>query len=454
MKLLKNSYWLKSGIYTFFQRFSVAFFGFINFYILVREFSIDEYGVYMLFVSVGSLLEVIRNGFIRNALVKHLSSCEEAEKIEISSASLMLNILLTLLMVLFLILFAETLSIFWSSPQLQSLFYIYILTNLTMIAFSHLEYIQQAHFSFKGIFYGHFVRRGLFFSYILVTFLFSLEITLNDLAYFDLFAVVIGTAVSFYFCKSYLNFSFKMNLQWFKKLFHFGKYTFGTNISTMVFKNIDQWMLGRMVSPAAVAIYNPALRVSNLVEVPTLSVSSIVFPKMSQRILTEGEGAAKYLYEKSVGLIMAIMLPVIFFIILFADYVILFIADDKYLETVPILQITIFYTIFIPFSRQFGVILDAIGKPKINFYFVVINAVLNVISNYFFINAFGLMGAAYGTLLTYGVGFLIIQTVLKVQLKVKTFNVFRYAWNFYIDGYQYILGIMKNKIISEKQKIK
>jgi O-antigen/teichoic acid export membrane protein len=180
-----------------------------------------------------------------------------------------------------------------------------------------------------------------------------------------------------------------------------------------------------------VTILNPALRIANLVEVPTDTLTSILFPKLSERIAKEGPGAAKYLYEKAVGTITAFMIPVVAFFILFAEPIIKFIAGPGFDETVPILQITMLYGLIIPFNRFLGITLDAIGKAKINFLFVLRNAALNVISNYFFITHFGIIGAAYGTMTTYVVITIINQVYLHIYLRIKVLNVIRHLFEAY-----------------------
>ncbi|MEQ9413597.1 MAG: polysaccharide biosynthesis C-terminal domain-containing protein, partial [Cyclobacteriaceae bacterium] len=119
------------------------------------------------------------------------------------------------------------------------------------------------------------------------------------------------------------------------------------------------------------------------------------------------------------GVILALMLPAVVIIFFLPGTIISLIASDKYLSAVPILQITIFYTLFLPFARQFGTILDSVGLPNINFYITAGNALMNVILNYVFIRSFGMIGAAYGTLLTYLLGFILMQVVIRQKLKVE-----------------------------------
>jgi O-antigen/teichoic acid export membrane protein len=97
-----------------------------------------------------------------------------------------------------------------------------------------------------------------------------------------------------------------------------------------------------------------------------------------------------------------------------------------------VLQITMLYGLMIPFNRFLGITLDAIGKAKTNFFFVLRNATLNIISNYFFISHFGIIGAAYGTFTTYVLVLIINQIYLHYFLNVRIRNILRYLVESYV----------------------
>jgi O-antigen/teichoic acid export membrane protein len=162
------------------------------------------------------------------------------------------------------------------------------------------------------------------------------------------------------------------------------------------------------------------------VEVPTDTLTSILFPKLSERLAKEGPEAGRYLYEKAVGTIAAFMLPVVLFIILFANPLVKFISGPGFGETVPILQVTMLYGLIIPFNRFFGITLDAVGKAKTNFLLVFASAIMNVFSNYFYIRNFGTIGAAYGTLTTYLFMLVYNQAFLHKHMGVRLRNILRH----------------------------
>jgi O-antigen/teichoic acid export membrane protein len=442
LKKINGSYWLRSGSYTFLNKVFVTLFGFINFYILIRVLSKEDFGAWVLFLSIASLMELIKHGFVRNPLIRYLAIYPE-KTASIQTASIVLNTVVGLLEVGVLLLCSVFLADFWDSPQLKSLFLIYTLSTSLLVPINHFDVVQQAKLEFKGTFVSNFVRHFGLFLFIVGSTALGTGLHLDALAYAQMIAIFISGFVSFFYARRYLNFASKLNWAWFRELRSYGFFTFGTNVSSMINKSIDSWMLGKLISPAAVTIFNPALRISNLVEVPTETLTSIMFPKLSERIAKEGPSSARYLYEKAVGTITAFMVPVVIFFIVFADPIIYFVAGPGFEQTVPILQLTMLYGLIIPFNRFLGITLDAIGKAKTNFLFVLRNAVINIISNYFFISEFGIMGAAYGTLTTYVLVTIINQIYLSSFLNVRLTSIFRHFLESYVKVFSTGVKILK-----------
>ncbi len=446
MALAKNPYWLKSGFYSIAQNALILVFNFGSFFILVRLVSVEDFGAWNLFLAIISVMEVFRYGLLRNSLIKFIASNKQELHGEINTASLLLNSLTTFLGFFILIGFSTKLSELWGVDGLARMFWIHGLTAVFLVLFTQFDYLHHAHLNFKAVFWPNIARKGIFFFFVAFAYFLNIQVDLIQLVWFQAVATFLAALISYFMIKDYLILSAKVSMIWIKKQFDYGKYVLGTNLSSMLYKSIDQFMLGALMSTEAVAKYSIAVRVTNLVEVPTTAISTIVFPQSVKRLQSDGEASVKYLYEKSVGVILALMVPAALFILLFPGFVIWIVAGDKYSDTAAMLQVTILYTLFVPFARQFGSILDSMGLPKINFYFTGLSMLLNVISNYFFIKHFGMIGAAYGTLITYFISFIVMQIVITKRLNVNTFNTLRYMFEFYKSIFNtLIVRLSKNR---------
>jgi lipopolysaccharide exporter len=435
----KDHYWLKSGFFSVLQNMSSVIFGFGSFYLLVRILPTKaDFGAWALFTTVTAIMEVTRNGLVQNALIRFLSLSPAEEHPDIVSASFANSGILTILAIILNISFAHYLSKSWHAPQLEYMFYVYSIVYLLSGALAQFQFIEQANLKFNGIFITNFVRQAPFFFYIVFCYLFKIPIKLINLVYVQTVCLLASTLLSWFFVRQYLRFSFTYQPEWMKKLFAYGKYAFGTAISSTIFGSIDQIMLGSLMSTVAAGAYNIAMRVTNLVEIPTGAIAAIVFPQSAKRIGSEGPDAVKYLYEKSVGVLLAILLPGLLFLLFFPGFSIDMIAGKKYAEAIPILKVTVRYCLFVPYGRQFGIIIDSMGNSRLTFIIVLICASINVVLNYEFISHWGVIGAAYATLTANIIGFLIGQVILRKELKVNILNTFIYAIKFYPELFQKI----------------
>jgi O-antigen/teichoic acid export membrane protein len=281
------------------------------------------------------------------------------------------------------------------------------------------------------LFFVNLLKQGGLLVYVLTSFAIGSTVTLEGLALSQFGGAVASCLLSYAYVRGLLTFSWKLNGKWVRELYHYGKFTFGTNVSSMIIKNMSSWLLGRMISVNAVTIFNPAIRVSNLVEVPNDTLSSIYFPRVSRDVAEQGTKAVKRRYEMAVGALLAMVIPCALLMIMFAPLVISIIAGPGFEDTVPILRITMVYCMLLPFNRFFGVTLDAIGRAKVNFRMVMVTAVLNLVNCLVFIYFFGTIGAAYGTLLTYFIMFIANQIYLNRRFGITVSGVVVEMFRFY-----------------------
>lgn len=421
--------------------------------ILLRSFAdkTETYGVWVLYLMVAAFIEVSRNGLIQSAKIKFLSGATPEDYRKIATASAGLNLMLSSLIAVFLLTASPWLGHLLKAPGLDRLLQIYLLTNLALIPYVQFNFLQQANLSFRGIFVANFIRQGLFFGFIALTVLSGHSLKLENMAWAQCVIAALASGVAWYFARPYLQYSTKLDTLWLGRLFRFGIYSFGTNLSTMLYKTIDRVMLGillptQAVAMQAVAVFDPAMRITNIMEIPIHAMAAMTFPQSARRMAEEGKEAVKHLYEKSVGTVLAVLLPLCIAVMAFPDLCILIVAgkSESFRGAAAVLQVTILYTLFVPYGRQFGIVMDSIGKPKVNFAFVLSGAIANIISNYFFIREFGMIGAAYGTLLTLFLKFVVQQYILYRLLGIRTLRPLYYSWEFARKSFAFGLQVIRN----------
>jgi lipopolysaccharide exporter len=432
---MKVSASIKSSFFAMLQRFSLMFFGLGSFLVLVRVLTEEEMGVWALFLTITSATEVARAGMIKNGLIRYLNSePDKGQHVRIEVASIALHCIITLLLILAILLFAKPIAQALDTPLLESMLYYYIITAIFLVPFSHYVFLQQSHSDFQAVFYGYLVRQSLFFVFIIMALFTGRDFAnLNMLAIFQGITLAAATLAIYFQTRKYISPGFVLDLSWVNKLWKYGRYVFSTNVSALIFSSTDHIMVASYVSTAGVAYYNTAVRVSNLLEIPSSALSEVVFPKSVRAMADGGLASVKALYERTVGTILAIAIPMSVGVILFPELIIRIIAGEKYLPAVYILQITVLYGLLQPFSRHFGNTMDSIGKPQVNFLITAIVALLNIGFNYFFIMRYGLAGAAYAHFGLLLCQFLHHPDLAFFMLKVNPFETFKYIFLFYPD---------------------
>ena len=433
----------------------MLFFNLGTVFILWRVLDKPTCSIWVIFLLITSFIEVGRTGLLQNGLMTYIGQTPQSEHAKINTASLFLSLILSVLFSIFLLTSGSWVGHFFNQnpetiAQIASLLSIYAGTTLVLSGLYQFNFIQQANLDFRGLFWSSFIKNGLLFFYVLYLKLTNNAFNLNHLAICQWVAAIPATLAAYLFAHKYFVLDKKLDWHWVKKLFHYGKYTFGTNMATMTYKNVDRLILSMFLLDK-VSTYDLAIKINTLTEVPTMTLAAILFPKSAQNASkiqnNEGVNTAKYLYEKSVGVLLAILLPAVLFVLIFADLIIWVIGSEKYMESAPILRVTIFYGVFMAFAMQFGTILDSIGKPKLNFYITLLGAVINLSFNFIFIKWLGLYGAAYGSLTAMTIMFIIMQIILNRLLGIKAWHTLNYMMAFYKEIWEKLSVFLNKKAL-------
>lgn len=445
---------LNHGVYSLLNRFAIVGFSFINVMLIVRMISKEVIGVWVLYTTVTAIIEMVRAGFVRNPLIITLiTHTKPEEKTEVIGTSFTLHIILAGFLSLLLLGTSASMETFWHAEGLATLFSIYAIQNIALIGFFHAEYLQTALLKFDAVFHCNLVRQGVPSLYILVSYLTGLPISLTSIAIAQIAGVVAGGIVGYLFLNREFVIGLRLKWSMMVRLFNFGKYTLGTNISSTVLRSTDSWMLGKLVSPAAVAIYSPALKLANIFEVPTLSISNFIFPQIATKMKQSGAEGVKELYLKSVSLILALTIPIMAPLFFFPDFFVGNIFGVDYLDASPILQVTVMYSLIVPFNRQYGTTMDALNKPKLNFYLLLMATLLNAVLNFFMLKWFGIIGCAYATLASFSILFILNQIVMFRMFNVNTLHVFPYIFQWYVTAIDFSLSIVQKRLALLIKKI-
>lgn len=429
--------WWRSTALTLLEKGSGMVFALGTAMVLLRSLSKTEFATWGLFVLITYFLEMARSGLIQNGLVRYLSLNRYAEQTyrEIATASLALNLAFSLVSNLVLWGITGWLVRAYEAPGLRELLPVYYATNIVMAGFYHLNFVQQANWEFRGIFWSTFFQRGGLFFWSLICVFFEWPLALPPLAWALFAGSALGALVSSIYARPFLRHGWPIRMGWIQELAGFGKYVLGTNLSTMFYKNIDKLTIGSVLGPEAYAVYDAAGRITQLVEAPSFSVAAVVFPQGAQRMEQEGASGIKRLYERSVAAVLAIILPFVLAVWLFSEPIVWIVAGDAYAESANLARLTALFGLFLPFAVQFGTILDSTGRPATNLAYTFFTAVLNFGLSFWLVGEIGIVGAAVASLIGYVISFVLMQRLLYRDFGIQAWKAFVFIPEIYKMGW-------------------
>lgn len=454
MKKFLSSFWGKSLLFTILNRFSIILFGVVSFFVLVRHITPEENGIWSLYLTIITLVEVIKQGLLRNPLIKFMSMPDN-DKDTVQSSIILINAAFSLLVIMAIGVGGKLIAAFLKSPHLYELFVWSIIYILLLIPFNHCEVLLQANFKYQQIFWAYLFRQGLFMLGIVgLVFIFPQYLSLTSLVVVQTGCLFLSTALIFISSRSLLPKKIKFDLPLTRRILHFGKYVFGTNVFSNISRFADHFVTANAIANPElgkryVSYYNASARISNLVDMPSVAVADVLFPKNVQALEMEGIVKVKYYFERMVGSIISIVLPASIFIMLLPKFTLLVVAGRQYLEAANILRIIMIIAILRPFFYQFGATMDAIGKPQLNFWYNLLLMAINFTLTYLGLYWIGRDGAAWALVVHHIISLAIVYQVLKKHVNIEMTNIARYA----IGNYKYMFNLAKNMLPgSAKQK--
>jgi O-antigen/teichoic acid export membrane protein len=328
-----------------------------------------------------------------------------------------------------------------NAPGLASMFFSFTPGLFCLIFFSHYEWALSAGKNFRGIFLMYLARTGLNLLLIVILLLLKTKPEPVLIVWFFNAGIFAGAVTGLFFSGQHYNpvsFGFKT---WIEKMFHFGKFVFTSNLLSTVFRNADHFITAALLTSGAVAPLSISTRITNIIDVPSQILADILFPQTAMSNEDNNPGRIRYLFEKAVGGVLAIVLPLFLFIFLLPEQVMTIVAGEQYGSYWFFLRIMILTSLFMPFLKQFGTIMDSTGVPQNSIKIMIIVTAIQVISCFVCIKQFGLMGVAYAAVFTQLCGFIIGQFIAARKYNIRYANAFKYALAFYGD----LFRLIKNK---------
>ncbi|MET4082111.1 O-antigen/teichoic acid export membrane protein [Pedobacter sp. UYP30] len=367
--------------------------------ILFRSLSVRDLGIWFFFQTYLSFLDTFRQGFLTTAFIKFFAGTSEERGHEVIGSTWFIASCITggfvLLNIPFFFFLKDV-----GDDSLRYFFKYFSINLLCSLPMILAMCIAQAKLRFDNLLYIRMFQ-VLLLTGLLCLLIFFKKTTLDHLMYANIVASLATSLLCILMRWSGIIYFFRQKKETIREIFNFGKYTVGSSIGSNLFGLTDTTIMNFMIGPSALAIYNLGKRLLELVEIPLRSFTATALPSLAAAFNRGNKEELIAIMKKYIGMVTIGLIPVLIVSYFIAPFAMGIIGGGQYKDTVAGGMAVVIFRLYLSFSllsppdRFMAVALDAIHKPQVNFYklivMLLINLITDVIGVYIFGNVYGIV---------------------------------------------------------------
>ena len=373
----------RDNIYSLLSNIVFSLFGFVSFLLLVRTVPTATFGQWVLFISVASLMDMLRLGLTGTAAIKMLSAPGQSSTEQVLGASYQLGIAATAVAAaVFAAGYLAVQQWFPDSIYRETLLY-YPLLACANLAFHQAQVAAQGRNDFRRLFHIRLVAGALSLGSIAWT-VFSGHtqaeniIQAYTLAYAGASVLIVASGWD---GARYLSAECRLARI---EILQFGKYSTAGYIGSNLLRSSDTLLLSMFsfMGAEAISLLAVPFKFVEVVEIPLRSFASTAYPRFA-RALQDGVPALNAsVLSYTVGTTLMLM-PFVALLAAFSGFFLHLIGGSSFQSDFAVQQEIVYavcaYILILPLDRFSGVALFAMNRPELNFYKISIMLVANIL---------------------------------------------------------------------------
>ena len=394
----KTSERLKTGIFwNFIGKFSGKFLSFATNIVLARILMPEDFGKVAVAMVVWEVITVFGEMGLSAKLIH-----QQDELHEHATAAFWMNILIALVIGLAALAISPLAVRFYHQPMIKSIIAVLALGNMiTAFGATHSTLLTKK-MAFKQL-------SLLIISLAIIRSAISIILVTNGFGIWSLVLPQLLTAplrVAAVWIMEPWRPEMRLYSAYWKSLFHFGKFVFGTTMIHYININGDYMVIGKILGASALGLYQHAYTIANWPISNLVWVSGrLLFPAFSR--LQNNLAEFRSLYLRAIETMSILAFPVLTGLILVAGDLIPLVYGEKWRPSVVPLKLILLFAFVRTVGSIGGKVLMAVGKPQKEFRFNAAQAIPLIIA-ILVGSKFGITGVAAGmslVLASFGVVF-------------------------------------------------
>ena len=382
-------------------------------------------GLIIALLAISNLLQPFISFGTQHAVIRYYSKyTKKTDKDGLLTLSIIMPLVIVILFApVFYAYFDEIRQFLFQNDQSLSQYAYVILFVAVSTSFFEVFY-SWLRVKLKSVF-GNFLKElypRLLISFLLISYSYGVldfENFVLFLIYGYYLRLIIIIIYSFYINKPRISLSFKSD---FKEVFKYCLLIFLSGAASSIILDIDKSMLSSILTVENVAYYSVAVFIAAVIEIPGRAMFQILSPVVADAINKNHFKKLEGLLKKSSTNLVLVASLFFLLINLNLDDFYEMLNQDGYSIGIPIVIIVSFGKLY---SMSIGCVNNIISNSKYYYYtfwFSLFSSVLAVVLNIYLITDYGIVGAAYATLIV-----IFIMNSLKLYLIKVKFNIHPYS---------------------------
>jgi lipopolysaccharide exporter len=219
----------------------------------------------------------------------------------------------------------------------------------------------------------------------------------------------------------------RMSFARFREIFHFSKWVVFQNLFYGLREQAPVFTVSRLLNFEAVGIFNVAREISAFVTTELRSpIRRALYPGFAR--LSLETGALKAGYIDAFAIMLLLSLPMSAGLYIVAPLLVEVILGPGWLSAVPLLEVLAFLGIIQSFGANTPLVLNRIGKPKVNAIAGGVHFIVFVPALLWSTARFGIIGAAWSIVISSGALLIAEYAIMYRVLSVRLSEMFAQAW--------------------------
>ena len=382
-------------------------------------------GLIIALLAISNLLQPFISFGTQHAVIRYYSKYnKKTDKDGLLTLSIIIPLVIVILFVPIFFTYYDQIRLYLFQSDQSLSKYAYVILFIAVSTSFFEVFYSWLRVKLKSVF-GNFLKElypRLLIAFLLISYSYGIlnfENFVLFLIYGYYLRLLIVIIYSFYINKPRISFAFKSD---FKEVFKYCLLIFLSGAASSIILDIDKSMLSSILTVENVAYYSVAVFIAAVIEIPGRAMFQILSPVVADAInknhFKKLEGLLK---KSSTNLVLVASLFFLLINLNLNDFYEM-LNQDGYSIGIPIVIIVSFGKLY---SMSIGCINNIISNSKYYYYtfwFSLFSSVLAVVLNIYLITEYGIVGAAYATLIV-----LIIMNSLKLYLIKVKFNIHPYS---------------------------